>query len=105
MVQQLVVQSESLLAGELGNSRKIERRAQPEQPGQTQQKPAAEYLIDLLFRMKAIGLLDYQRIGKILEQFPAEQSQLIADLKNTLKGKGPARAIGQDQSSEMTNLI
>ena len=105
LLQQLVVQSESLLAGELGNPRKIERRAEPEQPGQTQQKPAAEYLIDLLFRMKAIGLLDYQRIGKILEQFPAEQSQLIADLKNTLKGKGPARATGQDQSSEMTNLM
>ena len=104
-MQQLEVQLKSLLAEELGNAREIERRAQTEQSSQAQQKLAAEFLIELLFDMTAIGLLDYQRIGEILRRYPADQSQFMSDLKNILKRKGPARGIGKDQGSELNNLI
>ncbi|KAF7502301.1 hypothetical protein GJ744_006156 [Endocarpon pusillum] len=105
LLQQLEVQSKALMAEEAGNARENERPARPEEPSQTHQKLAAEFLIDLMFDMKTSSLLDYQRIGEILRRWPADQSQIMSDLRNILKGKGPARRDGKDQASELNDLI
>lgn len=105
LLQQLGVQLKCLLGEELGNAPEIARRAQPEQSSQIQLRLAAEFFIDLLFGMKTSGLLDYQRIGEILRRYPADQPQFMSELKNILKGKGPAWGVGKNQESELNNLI